>query len=78
MGLGQMVGIRRCTHGERGLFVIAPVFRSCQRRSQRPLIAHTMQPTKLLNGARMNGGHFIFAEKEQGALLYSAPWASRV
>jgi hypothetical protein len=32
-----------------------------------------MQPPKLLDGARMNGEHFIFAEKEQGSLLYSAP-----
>ena len=37
-----------------------------------------MQPPKLLDGARMNGEHFIFAEKEQGSLLYSIPWASRV
>jgi hypothetical protein len=37
-----------------------------------------MYSTELRDGARMNGEHFIFAEKEQSSLLYSAPWASRV
>jgi hypothetical protein len=78
VSLGQMVGIRRCTNGERGLFVVRPVFRSRQCRFQCPLITHTMHSTELRDGVRMNGEHFIFAEKEQGSLLYSAPWASRV
>jgi hypothetical protein len=77
MGLCQMVGIRRCTSDERGLFVICSIFSSYQRRFQRPLIADTRQPTKRLDGARMNSEDFVFTQKKQDSVLYSAPCASR-
>lgn len=77
MGLYQMVGIRRCTGDERGLFVICPIFNSSQRRFQRPFIAGPRQPTKRRDGARMNSEDFVLTEKKQDAVLYSAPCASQ-
>jgi hypothetical protein len=78
MGLGQMLGMRRCTGRKGCLFVIRPVFRSRQRGFQRPGIAHPMQSPKLLNGPRMNSEHFVCTEEKQSDLLYSGPCASWV
>jgi len=78
MGLGQMIGIRRCAGREGGLFVIRPVFRSRQRGFQCPSIAHTMQSPKLLDGPCMQSEHFIGTEEKQSDLLYSGPCASWV
>jgi hypothetical protein len=78
MGLGQMVGIRRCTDREGCLFIIRPVFRRRQRGFQCPSITHPMQSPKLLNGLRMNSEHFRDTEEKQSDLLYSGPCASSV
>ena len=78
MGLGQMIGIRGGTGGERCLFVVRPVFHSRQRGFQCPGIAHTMQSPKFFDGPRMNSEHFVCTEEKQGDLLYSGPCASWV
>ena len=78
MGLGQVIGIRRCAGREECLFVIRSVFRRCQRDFQCPSIAHPMQAPKLLNGLGMNSEHFMDKEEKQSDLLYSGPCASSV
>jgi hypothetical protein len=78
MGLGQMIGIRRCTGREGYPFVIRPVFRRRLRGVQRPRIVHPMQSSKLLNGPRLNSEYFVCTEEKQSDLLYSGPCASWV